>query len=113
MPSNSTHRDASNGGIDMSKRCDFDQFLTKKASIDRSLKLLINRRIDELDLFQHFHEILRNSLNFVLFDKRHEETWDIQNGENSGKTVVPRKVSKSGHFRQNCHFWHFRDFDRS
>ena len=29
MPSNSTHRDASNGGIDISGKCNFDHFLTK------------------------------------------------------------------------------------
>ena len=29
VPSNSTHRDASNGGIDISGKCNFDHFLTK------------------------------------------------------------------------------------
>ena len=43
MPSNSTHRDASNGGIDISGKCNFDYFLTTHRF--RLLDLLIENYI--------------------------------------------------------------------
>ena len=49
MPNSSTHRDASNGGIDIPGKCYFDHFLTKHRC--RSFKFLIENHISIETLF--------------------------------------------------------------
>ena len=76
VPSNSTHRDASNGGIDMSKRCYFDHFLTK-------------HRFRFLDFSTKHYILMKNYLIYGIRNKWISDSNPSHRKDSDGQIISP------------------------